>query len=257
VLQVAGTKRWVVREPAVDAPLPRHPSEHEVAALQPVLFEAMLEPGDTLYLPRGFVHSAAAQQGVSLHLTLGVLATTVHDVLREVVELAADDLAFRRALPAGWPYDRDVAAEAVNAAVADLVDWLGHVDPGDVANRLCDGFVANRTPVLGGQLLELAGLDDVDDATVVRQRPGSIATLTVEETAPADNAGRRLLRLVLGDRQLVMPAALEPAVRRLIDGSPHPVAELSDLLDAPSRLVLVRRLIREGAVRTGASADDA
>jgi hypothetical protein len=53
-----------------------------------------------------------------------------------------------------------------------------------------------------------------------------------------------------------MPAALEPAVRRLTDGAPHRVGDLADLLDPGSRAVLVRRLVREGAVRTVDPAGD-
>src|SRR3546814_1501771 len=78
VLQVHGTKHWIIREPLVEAPLDRHRSDHELAAEQPVLFEADMAPGDCLYLPRGFIHSAAAQEGVSLHLTIGVLRSEEH-----------------------------------------------------------------------------------------------------------------------------------------------------------------------------------
>ena len=251
VLQVAGNKHWVVREPVVDTPLPRHPTDHGAAAAQPVLVEVDLRPGDALYLPRGYVHSAAAQQGVSLHLTLGVLATTVHDVLRQLVDLAGDEVAFRRSLAPRWPYDGDAATAAVKAAVADLVDWLGHIDAADVAGRMRDRFVSNRTPLLDGQLLELAGLDDVDDDTVVVRRSGTIGSLTLDPPAGDPGAdGEVRLRLTLGDRQVVMPAALAPAVRRLTDGAAHRVGDLADLLDQGSRRVLVRRLIREGAVRT-------
>jgi bifunctional lysine-specific demethylase and histidyl-hydroxylase NO66 len=249
VLQLAGTKHWTIREPTVELPLPRHASDHEAAAAQPVLFEADLHPGDTLYLPRGFVHSAAAQQGVSLHLTIGVLATTAHDVLRELVEAAGDDAAFRRNLPAGWPYDEGTATAVVKAVVADLADWLERAEPADVAVRLRDRFVANRTPLLAGQLLEIAELDRVDDATVVRRRPGTIATIAIP---PGDTH----LRLTLGDRRIVMPAGLETVVRRLLDGESHRVGDLADMLDAGSRLVLVRRLIREGALRTSSPAAD-
>jgi hypothetical protein len=46
-----------------------------------------------------------------------------------------------------------------------------------------------------------------------------------------------------------MTSALEPAVARLLAArEPVPVAGLADLLDGPSRLVLVRRLVREGIV---------
>jgi bifunctional lysine-specific demethylase and histidyl-hydroxylase NO66 len=257
VLQVAGTKHWVVREPAVDTPLPRHTSEHEVAAAQQVLFAVDMGPGDALYLPRGYVHSAAAQQGVSLHLTLGVLATTAHDVVRELVDLAGDDVAFRRSLPAGWPYDDGDATAAVKATVADLVEWLGQVDPAEVAARLRDRFVANRAPLLGGQLLELARLDAVDDDTVVVRRPGTIGSLVLDPPgADPSQDGEARLRLTLGDRTVLMPAALEPVVRRLTDGTPHRVGDLADVLDQASRRVLVRRLIREGAVVTDATAGD-
>ncbi len=146
VLQCAGTKHWVVREPAVDTPLPHQVSDHEAAAARPVRFEADLRAGDVLYLPRGVVHSATAQEGVSLHLTIGILATTVHDILSEIVEAATEDVAFRRSLPPGWPYDDDLAAGAVKDAVAELVDWLGRVDPAALAAGLRDRWVSNRAP---------------------------------------------------------------------------------------------------------------
>jgi hypothetical protein len=246
VLHVAGAKHWVVREPVLADPLPRQHSTVDAAGAQPVLFEADMTPGDALYLPRGFVHSAAAQEGLSLHLTIGILATTVHDVLAEVLHAADGDAMFRRCLPAGWAFDDERATGAVKGALADLADWLARVDPGDLAGRLRARFVADRTPVLTGQLLEVAALADLDDATLVRRRPGTIATLTPGEP----------LRLTLGDRILALPAALEPAVRHLTDGHPHRVGDLADLLDAPSRLVLARRLIREGALVTGVAPGD-
>jgi len=250
VLQVAGSKHWTVRTPVVDTPLPRHVSDHDVAAAQPVLFEDEMRPGDALYLPRGFVHSAAAQQGVSLHLTIGVLATTVHDVLRTLVDRAGEDVAFRRSLPPRWPDDDAAASSSVKAVVADLVDWLARVDPDEVAAVLRDRFVAARTPILDGQLLEVAALDAVDDGTVVVRRPGGVGALRPHAPDAVSGDAPARVRLTLGDRTVVLPAAVQPALARLLDGSAHRVADLADLLDHDSRLVLVRRLVREGALRT-------
>src|SRR5690606_20301538 len=141
-------------------------------------------------------------------------------------------------------------------------------DPATVATRLRERFVAGRRQLLEGQLLEVAGLDAIDDDTVVVRRPGLLAAVTLEPAdgpasaaaggtpASGDGAGAATrLRLDLGDRRLVMPAALEPAVRLLLDGRPHQVRDLAGLLDPGSRTVLVRRLVREGALRTGATAD--
>jgi JmjC domain len=242
VLQVAGVKHWVVRTPAVTAPLAHHQSISELAEAQPVMFETDLHAGDALYLPRGFVHSAATQEGVSLHLTLGVLATTVHDVLRRVLDRAGDDAAFRASLPPGYPFDRDAAVRSVKAVLSELMGWLARLDPGDVADEVSEQFFARRTPLLDGQLAEVAALDRIDDATVVRRRARGPVVLA------HDDDGR--VRLTLGDRRLRLPGALEPAVRRLLDGGPLRVADLADLLDADSRRVLVRRLVREGVLRT-------
>jgi hypothetical protein len=261
VLQLAGAKHWTVREPTLATPLPRHVSDHEVAATQPVLFEHEMRPGDVLYLPRGFVHSAAAQRGVSLHLTIGILATTVHDVLRALVDRAADDEAFRRSLAPGWPYDDASAAAEVKAAVDDLVGWLGGVDAADVAGDLRDRFVSSRSPLLDGHLLEIGRLGLIDDDSVVVRRAGTVGgvvplpashppTAGPDDADTSDAGTSPRIRLLLGDRTVVLPAQLSPAVERLLDGVTHRVADLADLLDRDSRLVLVRRLVREGALRT-------
>ena len=241
VLQVAGTKRWVLREPLVDAPLARHRSAPEAASQQAVHREVDLHPGDALYLPRGWVHAAASQDGVSLHLTVGVLATTVHDVLRALVDRAADDPRFRRSLPLGTPFHPDLGAQAVKDAVAELTTWLEQVDPTEVAASMASSFVSGRRPALSGQLLELAHLDDLDDRTVVTRRPGVLLHRAVE--------GDRLT-VIPGDRTITRPAAVAPAVDLLLDGATRPVADVTGLLDESSRAVLARRLVREGLLVT-------
>ena len=76
VLQVEGSKKWTVRGPPRDSlKLPRASSpdfgNDDLAALYPdPPVEVFLRPGDVLYLPRGFVHSAATTGEPSLHLTL-------------------------------------------------------------------------------------------------------------------------------------------------------------------------------------------
>ncbi len=247
VLQVAGTKRWSLREPVLEAPLDRHQSDHAAAAAQPVLLEAELGPGDTLYMPRGVVHAAASLERLSLHLTVGILAVTAHDVVRRLLDRAVDDVAFRRDLPPGYAFDPDLAGKAVADVVQQLAEWLDHLDDLDMATvaiELSESFLTSRTPRLGGHLLELADLETLDDTAVVLRRTGTLCTITRRDGEPAE------LTVTLGDRQLGLPVALEPAVRRLLDGQPHRVGDLADLLDGPSRLVLVRRLVREAALVT-------
>jgi len=59
-----------------------------------------MQPGDTLYIPRGVLHDAIATEQTSLHVTLGVYAITLRDVLLEMTQqLAAENPLYRRSLP--------------------------------------------------------------------------------------------------------------------------------------------------------------
>ena len=241
VLQLHGTKDWTVREPVVEAPLARHRSDHDEAARQPVVLETRLEPGDCLYLPRGYVHSARTEAGASLHLTIGVLATTVHDLLRRLVDAAADDARFRRTLPVGFGTDPVVAEAATKEVVADWMAWLAEVDPEPFAVDAVERFARGRRPILTGQLLELLALDDLGDDHRVRVRPRTVLDVAID--------GDRAV-VACGDRRVALPAVVAPVLERLLDGTVHRVGDLGDLIDHDSRLVLVRRLVREGVLVT-------
>ncbi|WP_159149718.1 cupin domain-containing protein, partial [Dietzia lutea] len=106
VLQTSGTKRWLVHEPVHRHPLPDQPwTDHREAiaaraADEPVI-DAVLEPGDCLYLPRGWIHSAEAQGETSIHLTVGVAPLTGVDVARAALDALGSDEQLRASLPLG------------------------------------------------------------------------------------------------------------------------------------------------------------
>jgi hypothetical protein len=244
VLQVHGTKHWTVRAPVLDAPLARHRSDHREAAGQAELLDLDLDAGDCLYLPRGFVHSALAQQDVSLHITVGVLAETRHDLVRRIVDRTAEVPAFRRSLPADHAADGGRASGVVKEVLAELVEWLEQLDADELGGELVERARHRRAPLLDGQLLDLASLGRIDDATAVVRRAGVAWSI--------EGGGPDRVVLVLRDRRIDLPAPVEAPVRRLLDGDSHPVGSLADQLDRSSRLVLVRRLVREGILRTSA-----
>lgn len=241
VLQVHGDKEWVLREAVVDSPITSQRSDHDVAAEQPILSEEHLRPGDCLYLPRGIVHSARTQDGASLHITIGIRATTAHDLLRRLADAAADDPRFRRTLPVGFGTDDKIAGDAIGEVAAEFATWLGELDPAPLATDAVDRFVRNRSPLLGGHLRGLLELDQIGSDTTLVLRPGTSWRVSVTDD--------RLL-VTAGDRRIDLPAAAETAVRLLLDRDAHRVDELVGLLDADSCVVLARRLVREGLLVT-------
>jgi lysine-specific demethylase/histidyl-hydroxylase NO66 len=242
VLQVHGRKLWQVWDAAVPFPL-AHQKKLPPGAESPSeapLVEAELAPGDCLYVPRGFRHAARTAETASLHLTVGMLTYNWNELLRQVVELATEEAWFREGLPVGFADEPEALTASLAERVAELRRFLDKVDLSRVADRAAGRFWANRPPSLDGQLRLLLDLEELDDTTVLRRRPGATARLRVR--------GDRL-ELLLGDRTLTMPAGLEPAVRRLVDADRCAPADLAGLLDEPSRLVLARRLVREGLLQ--------
>lgn len=86
VLQCGGAKRWRVHAPHIHRPLRDEGCHYQGIEPGELLLDVRLEPGDMLYVPRGFVHSVTAvEDAPSLHVTYGVVPTTWHDVVQAVL----------------------------------------------------------------------------------------------------------------------------------------------------------------------------
>ena len=71
--------------------------------LGPPLVSCSLSAGDLLYVPRGFVHQAAASHGTSAHVTIGIHATTWGDLLAlAAAQESRMEPSLRETLPPGF-----------------------------------------------------------------------------------------------------------------------------------------------------------
>lgn len=89
VLQVDGRKHWKVFDPLVRNGRRRKNQEipNDLGAPREVF---LLEPGMVLYLPSGFIHSAACENYFSLHITFGVAHVTWYQLIRELIRYNRD-----------------------------------------------------------------------------------------------------------------------------------------------------------------------
>jgi len=252
VLQFAGEKHWRIHEPVLEAPLRTQPWNDRAAAVaaaaegEPVI-DTVLRPGDALYLPRGYLHSARALGGISGHLTIGVHPVTrwaaAESALDVVRTLAADDPELRRSLPLGVDLaDPSSVADDVAAVIAGLRDWLTRVDPAEVADRVRARTWAQVRPEPVAPLAQSAAAAALDPDSVLRLRRRLRCRLLPVE-------GDRVT-LVAGRRTHDLPATTAAAVAELLAVGELKVADLPGL-DAPDQLVLARRLVLEGIAVAG------
>ncbi|WP_378145507.1 cupin domain-containing protein [Cnuibacter sp. UC19_7] len=248
VLQIAGEKHWRIHAPVHEHPLRDQPwSQHRAAvaarAEQSPVIDAVLRPGDALYLPRGWIHSAEALGGTSVHLTIGMPSFTRDDVLRTILTRLGESAELRRPLPLGVDWTdpeavRPLVEETLEALRAALPDELstGVVEP--VADALASRLADSTRPEPVSPLATVDALTRLDGRTRVRWRSGLRARLV-------ESDGRVSIRA--REVSLSLPGEAAEALRRLATGDPIAVADLPGL-DPESAVVVAKRLLREAVL---------
>ena len=201
----------------------------------------LLEPGVSMYLPTGTPHAARAQDTASLHVTIGINQVTWAHVLDRAVGRGPATAPTTQHLPAGYLDDPALLAEGLADRLEALAAALRGLDPAAVADAEVRRFLTGRTLGQRGGLADrLAGRELADD-TALERRPGHPCVLRPRRGAAARAARRP------GADHARAPAP-RPGAGRARPATFRP-ADLADHLDAQSRLVLCRRLVREGLLR--------
>ncbi|WP_225547364.1 cupin domain-containing protein [Chromobacterium violaceum] len=110
IVQIEGRKHWRIwKDPAYPPPL-AHESRPKDPSIEngPLLIDKIIEPGEVLYIPRGWYHEARAVESSSLHLTIGVLLLRRIDGLKAIFDKIISDItkstndSWRLALSTGY-----------------------------------------------------------------------------------------------------------------------------------------------------------
>ncbi|MEV7203389.1 cupin domain-containing protein [Streptomyces griseoluteus] len=232
VIQIQGSKRWLVHEPVHRDPLRDQPwTGHRAAVAEaaegPAYIDTVLEPGDVLYLPRGWLHAARAKGEVSVHLTLGVHVWTRYALAEQLAEAALAALREDAWTRATLPLGADATADVLDGVRERLVAALSDADPTPLFHRARRG---QGRPAPLGPLAQLAAVD-----TLAPESP-----VGLREALEARLEGSRLMTRV---GWLDFPAADLPAVTRLLDGEVRTAGDLG--------LPLAGRLLRAGVLVPG------
>ena len=261
VLQLLGKKQWQIFEPTTRLPLefvPPLPFEDDREALKrargggkadqsdlsetelgPLAMEALLEPGDCLYLPRGFVHQAAAHDEPSVHLTIGIHVLTWLDLLSVALGQAAhrhED--FRRALPVGLFKQRNDAGEFEKEFKASLQLFVRDAVFANAVNEIADGF-AQR-----GSGRSLAVNHNMVDAVDNETKFEGNGPLQFYLAADGTMAG-----LACDQKEFWLPVGFAAALRFVTEQEVFRPGEIPGLATDNGRLAFVRHLLKDGFLR--------
>lgn len=248
-LQISGTKRWRLWRSETGLPLVEdkkrtYPDGHPALAAEHLLDEVTLEPGDTLFVPRGMIHEAVTSERHSLHVTIGINPYRRWDALEALIGRSVRDLGTeveaRRALPPASKRADSGVRDSVRRHFSDLVASLARgLEAGrtEVFRTLDARLVASRYPARPGQLLTLSEGVAVDPGDLMRRRPDVVSRLT--------RNGERW-RLEFQNKALSLGPSLGPLIKAARALESFRPADLPGPLAPEQKCAFVERLIREG-----------
>ncbi|MGE0046238.1 MAG: cupin domain-containing protein [Hyphomonadaceae bacterium] len=219
ILQIEGEKRWRLYNMSVDAPYRGEgfsSKEHPVGDLQQ---EFVLKAGDCAYVPRGLMHDATTSgTDSSLHITVGLIVKTWADlILESVSEVALKNLAFRRALPAGYA-NADFDRTAMAPTLRELSQILAKETKLDGAFELmADSFIRSRAPNTFGAIKDAPrGVQPMDRYVARAFTPWRLA----------EDEEKLVLIAPGGEVDFTPPE--RAAIERALDGRPFSPGDLPD-----------------------------
>lgn len=231
VLQIHGQKRWSIHEPVISAPLRDQPwadrrAEVEASATLPATIEATLSPGDCLYLPRGYIHSAKALGGLSIHLTVGVHGWTRHHLADALLSRARRGLSelpdIRQSLPLGVDvHDNSQLVDDIDIVRGVLIEAISTASAHDVAQIMSGQARAAQRPAGLSPISAAAGLSDLLPSDTLRLRDHLMV-----ECTEADESGNSHVRSRAGRFQVTTQQ--RKALERLMSGKPVIVSDLAN-----------------------------
>ena len=170
VLQVLGRKKWQLERQRRALPARGEKMDRvEGREFYGEVTELMLEQGDLLYVPRGWIHAAECGAEPSLHVTIGLIPYFFEDLLRAAIKTAIErDRSLGSALPPGYMQGRcDEVIDRASEAFRSMAD-------GQFLAQVFDRY-RNELPK--------SGFDTCGIAEVLQQQPASPQRSMAEENA--------------------------------------------------------------------------
>lgn len=238
VLQITGSKHWSMYGTPLELPLNNQDFDSKIHERGGPLMEFELKAGDVAYIPRGVVHDARSSENTSLHLTVGILSYRWADLLLEfVADASLKDPAFRKGLPPGFAregFDRNEAQKIFASLLKRLAE---NPDSAPLLDRFADRWIASCPPLLSGQMEQLALVERLRIESIVGTRSSVI--FRVVDDGPSTS-------VYSFGRKIAFPSQAKEALRFALSQSQFTIHDLPGNLDESGKLVLVRRLVREG-----------
>jgi len=235
ILQLEGKKLWKIWDIYKPFPLEGMANIYSTEKPDPI-YEVVLNPGDFLYLPRGYVHEACTLDEYSLHLSVGAIVYTWVDLIQEMVK---DEPMLRRALPIGLLQSEK--KEKIDASSLEMVKGVLQ-DPEKIAaavQNLQYRFQDERLDSNAQGFETVCIQKELSNDAFFKKREGMSCSLVVSDEEA---------KLHVGEDVVCCPAHTASTLQYIMDAEKFSIGMLPNTLTESGKMALMRSLIRAGLI---------
>ncbi|MFZ5844388.1 MAG: cupin domain-containing protein [Pseudomonadota bacterium] len=235
VLQVAGSKQWSVYDSPLRLPHEEQKYSPDWVKQASLIRDVTMRPGDVLFLPRGYIHSAKCTDELSLHITIGMRSFTVRDLVMHALKKATleeDGLRGVALFRENFGTDR---LEPLRETLHNVVDKL---DLNEALESIYSSFIRQRTPSRTGSIFSA-----IHKPVVTHQSRFKVRRSCLYQVFRKPDS----VRLVLDGKVVIFPPGVEPVINFIAEAESFSVGELPGV-EQESQLILAGRLLQEGLI---------
>ncbi len=235
VLQISGTKTWQLYGFEKELPTKSQSFVSKGYDKKPIQ-TLQLSPGDFLYVPRGYVHDAMADDGISAHITIGILSYTWARFFTEAFPQLEEFKEFREAVPF-WKGEE--LHTLVKEKLEVLKEKINQLDFNKSISRLSANHNKMQAQPVNNYFQSLLDIDRISSTSVFGLNEAVIYTIKKEEDT---------LKIAYLDKAISLPANAETIIDTMFEKKVFSFNDLPDHLPEENKKAFVRQLIKEGMI---------
>ncbi|MDM9379605.1 cupin domain-containing protein [Chlorogloeopsis sp. ULAP01] len=247
ILQIHGTKIWHLYHSPIQLPSQQKDQRIGLHSLEKPEFEVELKPGDLLYIPRGLIHQAFTTDTNSIHIALGLYPTYWFELLQDLVELAKENPAFRRAIPNEFMNDdqKSFFKEKFRQICQDLVTNL---DVDTLLETKSHQFIVNKRSQDESRFKDWLLINQINLNSILSRRKGILFSIDKDKSN---------IHINFYNKSLTFPIFFAPSLSTILYSDRFAVKDIGGLINNKGKIKLVTKFIQEGFLKIESiNADD-
>lgn len=239
ILQIDGEKVWNLYNTPTPLPLETESLTKERSGdylKEKPTHELTLQEGNLLYVPRGLVHDTFTRSKRSIHVTLGIFPPRGVDLFKAITTAASKLEFFKKSIARGVE-NKEMLMDFSKSLSGEFLGVIKQFTDTEITTFIATSFIGVPAQDNHGRFQDILLLESIKPETQVYRR---------ERISFIISKSPGKLALAFYDKTIVFPDYVYESITFILSHSSFAVKEIAGCLNVDAKLVLVRKLVKEG-----------